>query len=199
MLGLLLYFLLRDGDDEEPPATAARVDVPNVVGQPEGDARARLEELDLEVTVERAPNDSQPEGFVFAQNPTEGTRVEEGSRVTLQVSQGTATVPVPEVVGLTFAEAQSRLTQDGFRVARENAADDDVPVDQVIDQNPGPGQDAPEGSEVVLTVSTGPADRQVPEVAGLSGRGRIEPAGRRRASPWDPPPRRRRTRCRRAT
>ena len=168
LLGLLLFFLLRDGDDDPTTPPVAEVDVPNVVGQPEAEARAQLEDLNLEVEVERAPNNDQPEGVVFGLRPPQGTTVEEGSTVTIQVSQGAATVPVPEVVGLTFAEAESRLAQDGFTVVRQDAADDDAPVNQVIAQNPGPGQEAPEGSAVTLTVSTGPAAREVPDVAGLT-------------------------------
>jgi serine/threonine-protein kinase len=75
-------------------------------------------------------------------------------------------VPVPGVVGAPADQARTLLEQRGFSVniARQPSLS---PVDQVISQNPGPGQKAGKGSTVTLTVSDGPPMRVVPSVENL--------------------------------
>ena len=46
----------------------------------------------------RCPNDASP-GTVLEQDPPAGSRADEGSTVTITVSTGLGTVPVPDVAG----------------------------------------------------------------------------------------------------
>lgn len=48
----------------------------------------------------------------------------------------------------------------------EEVVDEEVPIGEVVDQEPGANQEAPRGSEVKLFVSKGPAPREVPDVVG---------------------------------
>ncbi|MGH9275756.1 MAG: PASTA domain-containing protein, partial [Acidimicrobiales bacterium] len=48
----------------------------------------------------------------------------------------------------------------------EPIPDEDIEVGEVVDQTPGPTEEAPKGSEVVLQVSSGPEERPVPDVSG---------------------------------
>ena len=74
---------------------------------------------------------------------------------------------VPSVTNLTFAQAESTLTQRGFKVARApDEAHDTVTSGQVIRQDPGAGERVKEGSTVTLVVSTGPATVKVPDLKG---------------------------------
>ncbi|MGE3621810.1 MAG: Stk1 family PASTA domain-containing Ser/Thr kinase [Acidimicrobiia bacterium] len=169
VLGVLLFFLARSlgifDDDEEP---VVQVDVPSVVGKPVDEARAELQDLGLEVRTEFAENDDQPENTVFAQDPVGGTKVDEGTTVVLQVSSGASAVPVPGVVGQQFDAAKALLEGQGFVVQREDLADEDAPVGEVTAQDPPAGQDVPRGTTIVLTASSGPADRAVPDVSNRS-------------------------------
>ena len=72
-----------------PPATtaAAEVEVPDVVGLDESDARAELRARGLLASVVRVQS-QEPEGQVVAQAPRPGERVARGSRVRINVSQG---------------------------------------------------------------------------------------------------------------
>jgi eukaryotic-like serine/threonine-protein kinase len=160
----LLAQALGVGQDDDP--AVAQVEVPRVVGEPVERAQEILENLDFEVVIETAANDDQPEGNVFAQNPAGGAIVDQGSTVTLSVSAGAEAVPVPDVIGSQVEQARQRLTAEGFTVRLEEINDENAPVGEVVDQAPGPGQEAPRGSEVVLTASIGPADRSVPDVIG---------------------------------
>ncbi|MGQ0433843.1 MAG: Stk1 family PASTA domain-containing Ser/Thr kinase [Microthrixaceae bacterium] len=164
MLFLLARALGVGGDD----TTATLVEVPNVIGQPVADATAALEDLGFKVETTSETNEDQEAGNVFDQTPARGERVEEGSTVSLKVSAGIEAVPVPDVIGSQVADARRLLSGEGFTVREEPIPDEDVPVGEVVDQTPGPNEEAPRGSEVVLQISSGPEERAVPDVTGRS-------------------------------
>jgi len=74
-------------------------------------------------------------------------------------------VTVPNVVGQPADQAQATLEAQGFRVAR-TPKESDQPVDQVISQDPRPNEQAREGAEVTITISSGPGQVAVPDVRG---------------------------------
>jgi eukaryotic-like serine/threonine-protein kinase len=76
-------------------------------------------------------------------------------------------VTVPNVVGQPADRAQDTLEAAGFDVSRASAASE-RPVDEVIEQNPPADEQAEEGSEVTITLSTGPETATVPSVEGLT-------------------------------
>jgi beta-lactam-binding protein with PASTA domain/predicted Ser/Thr protein kinase len=167
LLAGMLFLLARAlglGADDAPAATL--VEVPSVVGEPVAEATTTLEALGFRVETSSEANDDQPEGTVFDQDPARGEKVEEGSTVSLKVSAGAQAIPVPDVIGSQVADARRLLSGAGFLVREESIPDEDVPVGEVVDQTPGPNQEAPKGSEVVLQVSSGPEERPVPDVAG---------------------------------
>jgi beta-lactam-binding protein with PASTA domain len=86
----------------------------------------------------------------------------------LAVSALTAaeTREVPRVVGRQLVEARAVLERAGFQV-EETRVRSDVDFDQVLDQDPNPGEEAEEGSTVVLEVSGGPGTVLVPTVRNL--------------------------------
>jgi len=89
------------------------------------------------------------------------------------------TAPVPRVVGADVADAARRLRNDGFRPTIERVRNE-AERDEVIAQEPQPGTELEEGSEVALTVSDGPGTRAVPDVEGLTrerARSRLRAAG----------------------
>lgn len=75
--------------------------------------------------------------------------------------------PVPAVVGQELSDAQVILDDDGFdaKVKRvTNVAADG----KVLAQDPQAGQKADDGSDVTLTVSSGPGEGTVPDVSDLT-------------------------------
>jgi serine/threonine-protein kinase len=133
-----------------------RVEVPDVVGRSRNDAAARLRQAGLEVRAVTVPS-AEPEGTVVAQSPTAGSEVAEGSRVRINVSDGTGGQPpeseIPNVVRLSEAEAIEMLEDAGFtvRIRREEVTD---PAEDgvVLSQEPEGGETAREGDEVAITV-----------------------------------------------
>jgi eukaryotic-like serine/threonine-protein kinase len=73
---------------------------------------------------------------------------------------------VPRVVGRQLVEARAVLERAGFQV-EETRVRSEADFDQVLDQDPNPGEQAEEGSTVVLEVSGGPGTVLVPTVRNL--------------------------------
>ncbi|RYJ04824.1 MAG: PASTA domain-containing protein [Actinomycetales bacterium] len=78
-------------------------------------------------------------------------------------------VSVPDVVGLEVDAATRSLTAQGFTVGEQvNQPSADVDEGKVISSDPDADTKAEEGSEVVLTVSSGPEQVAVPDVGGYT-------------------------------
>jgi eukaryotic-like serine/threonine-protein kinase len=78
---------------------------------------------------------------------------------------GSAPLTVPNVVGLTEAEARALLSN--FNVNISTAPDPRIPIDRVASQIPLATTNAEKGSSVTLTISSGPGNTTVP--TGLIG------------------------------
>ena len=144
-----------------PPQT----EVPNVVGMNYGDAVQALSNANLKAKKHEVFS-QKPADQVVAQDPKAGDKVVEGIEVVLDVSKGTKTVAVPNVVGMTGANARATLEQAGFQVQSTSAPSDSTPSGSVSAQSPSAGTDAPKGSTVTITVSTGPSTTTVPDEVG---------------------------------
>jgi serine/threonine-protein kinase len=76
-------------------------------------------------------------------------------------------VAVPGVIGQDLEAATAALEAEGFEVATAFEAAPE-PANQVINQDPAPGEEADAGSTVTLTVSQGPDPVVVPDVTGMT-------------------------------
>jgi serine/threonine-protein kinase len=152
------------GGDDEPVAMAT---VPSVVGQQEEAARSVLEAEGFTVRTEYEENPDFEDGEVSSQDPAGGSELEVGGEVTLTVSSGEPRVELPDVVGLTEADARSVLGDAGFRDIRpEPVFDPAVATGEVVAQNPAAGEEAPLSATITLQISQGAEERPVPDLAG---------------------------------
>jgi beta-lactam-binding protein with PASTA domain len=142
-----------------------QVTVPNLVGQTRDDAVAKLTDLKLTYDVHDIPS-PKTQGTVIAQDPGPGEKVDEKTKVRINVSSGPQPIGVPDVRGESYDSAASRLQGLDFAVARK-FADSDQPAGTVIDENPAAGTFAPKRSTITLTVSKGPQTTSVPGVVGF--------------------------------
>ena len=78
----------------------------------------------------------------------------------------TAQVVVPDVLNKPVADAQTALTDAGFKVKVEQRENEQVPEGTVFDQDPGPGQKVDKGSDVTIVVSSAGAPIEVPNLVG---------------------------------
>lgn len=73
---------------------------------------------------------------------------------------------VPEIIGLSLADAIARLQAEGFAVGAVTAVDIARAAETVLEADPGPQARMPRGSTVSLRVASG--NNRVPEVGGMS-------------------------------
>ena len=133
-----------------------QVKVPAVVGMTLNAARQQLSAVGLELSSSQKASD-RPKNEVIGQSPDAGTTVDPGSTVSLSVSSGPAEtrVPVPPLVGLTQADAESQLSSAGLVASVQTQSTSIQPQDgRVIDQSPSSGTEVAEGSTVVITVGS---------------------------------------------
>jgi eukaryotic-like serine/threonine-protein kinase len=150
--------------------TGGDVAVPDVTGMTQKEAGTALADAGLKTgRITKVQSPDAPEGTVVAQTPAAGTKVAEGSAVDLEVAgkpQPTATpVAVPNVEGISQAEAVATLSNAGFKVVVTDAASDGVPAGDVVSQAPQAGIMASQGTTVSIVVSAGPAPTVTPSAS----------------------------------
>ena len=134
--------------------------VPSVVGMTEADARSVLEGSGFTVKSLQVKSD-ETEGLVLIMDPSEGSRIEEGSEVTIHMATART---IPEVIGLPQEEAAARFKEDGFENVSFELEKSDSPENTVISVSPEVGERARSGQSIVAKV----ADPYiVPDVAGM--------------------------------
>jgi eukaryotic-like serine/threonine-protein kinase len=140
--------------------------VPNVIGRKSATASQMLQNDGFEVKVNRVTNADVDRDIVFGQSPRPGEEADEGSTVTINVSDGPGEVAVPSVTGLPSGEAQDQLRAAGLRPEVEQAFSDTVKKGQVIETSPPGGTTVEKGTKVTLQVSRGKERVDVPDVTG---------------------------------
>lgn len=150
------------------------VDVPNVVGESSDAAVTRLNDEGFKVNLDREPNPSVPNNQVYEQDPSGEADKDcnflgfscSNPTVTLKVSGGPGQAEVPDVTGLSQAEAESELEDAGFNASIKSESSSDVDSGLVISTDPAGGEMARRGSTVTVTVSTGVEQVKVPPLVG---------------------------------
>ena len=104
------------GDFPVPPSldgtpSAVLLAVPVVLGMPVDQAEAALARDGFRAVRKLVPNDDYPPGYVVGQAPAGGDQAPGGSTVTLEVSNGSATSVVPDVLDREADEAKARITE----------------------------------------------------------------------------------------
>jgi len=132
-----------------------QVSVPDVVGLTREAAETRITRKGLDVRVEMEQSD-EPENEVIAQSPGAGDKVDRGDDVTITVAvapEEPEQVTVPDVTGLTRAEALRTLRNAGLRGSVSERATDAPDEDRIVlRQSPGNGAEVDPGSAVTLVV-----------------------------------------------
>ncbi|HJR95268.1 MAG TPA: Stk1 family PASTA domain-containing Ser/Thr kinase [Gaiellaceae bacterium] len=166
LLALLIaaWFLYEPIKDQLQGADT--VAVPYVVGIQAALAVEDIEDEGLVPQVRRVSNSDVEEGIVFAQDPQEGTRVDPGDVVRIDVSSGKPEVTIPSVIGQTSEDAVAELTRAGL-VAQVVEVNSDRDEGTVTGQAPGAGLVVVEGTQVRINVSKGPRPVTIPSVVGL--------------------------------
>jgi serine/threonine-protein kinase len=128
----------------------APVTVPTVSGMDQSSATMQLEGLGLQVRTSTQQSTSVAEGLAIGTDPAAGATLHRGDRIGLIVSEGPPPVPVPNVVDMPRDQATAALKAAGFQVKVSEGVV--TPLGRVFESNPAPGQLAPVGSTVTISV-----------------------------------------------
>ncbi|WP_156688691.1 Stk1 family PASTA domain-containing Ser/Thr kinase [Mycobacterium sp. Marseille-P9652] len=80
----------------------------------------------------------------------------------------TRDVQVPDMRGQVSADAIAALQNRGFKTRTLQKPDSTIPPDHVISTDPAANSSVSAGDEITINVSTGPEQREVPDVSSLS-------------------------------
>jgi eukaryotic-like serine/threonine-protein kinase len=119
------------------------------------------------VQVDRVTSDA-PRDRVLREDPQPGNKVDEGSTITLTVSDGPGQATVPDVTNLGAGQARKALEKAGFQVTTERETSDTIDKGRATRTSPPGGSLAERKSTIRLFVSSGPAQVTVPNVTGQS-------------------------------
>jgi serine/threonine-protein kinase len=134
------------------------VEVPPVEGMTEDRAVDELAASGLEAEINRQQSSAAEAGVVLEQTPSGGERANKGSTVSLAVGSGPSSVQVPEVRGLSLADAEAELANAGLSVGNvSEIPSDTAPEGEVIEQGIEPGAAVESGTAVNLGISSGPS------------------------------------------
>ena len=147
-----------DMDEEED---AGKVEMPKVVGRQVEEVKTELLGLGLTPEITYKETDEYAAGLVLECNIGIGQMVDSQTEIKLTVSAGASGVEVPDVAGMSTAQAVSSLEQKGFVVNRTESYDAGVEKGNVISQSPEGGTKAPNGSAVTIRISQGAEDNKV--------------------------------------
>lgn len=141
--------------------------VPDVTGISYREAVQRLQASGFRAdTGEQTWSGGASRGTVLAQRPAARQVEERGALIILDISLGRRQTRVPEVVGLSEAEAREVLTDEGFTVSEAIPEPSDEPRGQVLAAIPAVGEMATLPTSVRLRTSAGPSRVSVPDVTG---------------------------------
>ncbi|NYD54025.1 serine/threonine-protein kinase [Microbacterium pseudoresistens] len=132
-------------------------EVPDLSGMSYERAESTLDELGLTAARINEANAEVTEGNVVRSDPTAGSRIEKGQKVTLYVSTGAQMTTVPTLVGLGQAAATDALTKAGLTLGTVRQVNDDPRAAQgtVLEASVKADSEVPPGTVVDLVVASG--------------------------------------------
>jgi serine/threonine-protein kinase len=125
----------------------APIQVPDVTNKPVDQATSILTALGLTVKTTKDFSDTVPANSVISSTPAAGATAHQGDVVTLVVSKGPQTYPVPDVVGMKISDAVATLQAAGFKT---NVDDFPGGPNRVLSQSPGAGSKQKHGTTITL-------------------------------------------------
>ncbi|HEX2698912.1 MAG TPA: PASTA domain-containing protein [Acidimicrobiales bacterium] len=139
--------------------------VPSLRGKTVAEARSEVADEKFRIKLGEARFDEAvAPDHVVEQDPSPLASRREGESVTVVLSKGPQPRGVPDLTGTDQTTAEQRLKDAGF-VPKAVAQPDEEKVKGVV-LAWSPTGVLPKGSEIVLTVSSGPAPREIPDVTG---------------------------------
>lgn len=156
IIALLIYVVPKAIKGMKSGDVVEKIAVENYIGKTRDEAKELIEAQGLILDVNTVEDENEPDGLVLGQKPEEGTSVDKGSTVTLEINELPDSVPVPPLKGLTKEEAQKTLEDNSLKLGSvEEAFNEEVEEGKVIYSNPDGGYSVKRGTAVKVIISKG--------------------------------------------
>lgn len=141
---------------------------PDVIARTQAEAERVLAKSGLTLEVrEEAFSEDVPAGRIISTDPVPGEGVREQGTVGATLSRGPERYAVPDVAGMSPADATTAVTEAKLAVgASIQVFDDQIPAGQVVGTDPAIGTEVRPGSDVGILISKGPKPVRVTNVEG---------------------------------
>jgi len=126
------------------------VKIPSVTGRPVAEATAALKAVGFSVDRIDRYSETVPRGDVIRQHPAKGT-APKGSTVTIVVSKGPQSFPMPDVEGMNGTAAEQELRSLGLDV--HTVVIPSSSGNTVVGQAPAPGTTMHQGDSATIYVA----------------------------------------------
>ena len=146
------------------PLGPRTVQVPDLDGLDEAEARTALSEVELEMAAESEASETVEEGLAVRWEPSDEAEV--GETVTVFFSVGPAQLEVPDVSGLSQQRARQTLTNEGFTgdIATSTVNQPGTRADITVRTEPAAGEVVSPAEAITLVLASGNVD--VPDLTG---------------------------------
>jgi eukaryotic-like serine/threonine-protein kinase len=134
-----------------------KIPVPDVGGLDATLAQSLIAAAGLTVSQVESVQAAAPTGLAMMTRPPAGTALAPGAGLTVVVSRGAPTIPVPDLLGMASADARTRLENEGLQlgtVTRRRTTEGSPGT--VVAQSPGAGTLAAPGTVVDIVVARSP-------------------------------------------
>lgn len=134
-----------------------KIPVPDVANLDAPLAQSLVAAAGLTVTQVESVQAAAPTGLAMMTRPPAGTALAPGAGLTVVVSRGAPTIPIPDLLGMASADARTRLEMEGLQlgtVTRRRTAD--ASPGTVVGQRPAAGTLASPGTVVDIVVARSP-------------------------------------------
>lgn len=135
--------------------------VPDVTSLSESDAKSQLQAAGFKVETEQVASD-EVEGIVLSMKPQSGSRLAEGSTISLEISMKRV---IPSIVGMNIDDAKQVMSKNGFTNVEYITQKSDDAENVVLSVTPEVDTRSASDANVRVVVSV---PYRVPDVEGLS-------------------------------
>ena len=123
----------------------------------------------LKITFHPDYSESVPQGKVISTSPTAGHKIIRGGKIDATLSRGPERYPMPKVVGLTRGAAAAALSKQHLDVGKiTDRHSESVDKGIVLRASFDPGDQLKPGTDVDLTLSSGPKPIKITDYTGAS-------------------------------
>ena len=145
------------------------IQIPDFTGMTVDEANQKINNEKLKLTVEKSEEKYDPnveDGKIISQDPKYQAKftVKENSTIKVVVSLGQEMVEIPKFVGMTKDEARQTALNKNIELEIKEEYNKDIQKDYIIEQDIKEGEQILAGSKVVLKVSLGVEQVEVPYV-----------------------------------